>query len=448
MMNILKPVNSNKIKSSGLIPGCWSFTIFLLCFVSAFGQRNPEIENPPSITDGNKIQISTESPLTEQQVVDLALEYNKKLQNHNTNVQIATHRYKSSGWLQNPELRVSNLSTRYVSQDYDELKVGLRCRFPQLGELGEEKQEARVELSQRRVEEIRFRQELITRIRKNYANVLMHDQLAILAQQRVLKEDERIGIIEKLVGLGNRSVVYFTKAKMWHAESRNDFARAIQNQTLARRTLSKRSGINAGQALIMEDLPEVRQELDDLIKLAFKNRPEVELVQQQIELAVRQQNRERFQLIPWPTFFQTSYHREKKRENDWWEFMFGVNLPLFNWNLGNIKATGLAVTKKENQSDAIRESIEEEVRSTYSIYKDLLLDWQNFKQSADKLISEAELIVSRAREHTTLMPDEVVEMELTMIETKKLLAEKRQNLAHALFDLYFVLGVEGYEQLN
>ncbi|MBN2092272.1 TolC family protein [candidate division KSB1 bacterium] len=448
MMNILKPVNRSKIKTSGLIPGGWSFVIFLLFFVSAFGQSNPEIENTPSITDGNKIQISTESPLTEQQVVDLALDYNKKLQTYNTNVQIATHRYNASGWIQNPELRVSNLSTRYVSQDYDELEVGLRCRFPKLGELGEEKQEARVELSQRKVEEIRFRQELIARIRKNYANVLMHDQLAILAQQRVLKEDERIGIIEKLVGLGNRSVVYFTKAKMWHAESRNDFARAIQNQTLARRTLSKRSGINAGQALIMDDLPEVRQELDDLIKLAFKNRPEIELVQQQIALAVRQRNRERFQLIPWPTFFQTSYHREKKRENDWWEFMLGVNLPLFNFNLGNIKATGLAVTKKENQSDAIRESIEEEVRSTYSIYKDLLLDWQNFKISAGELITQADSIVKQARQHATLVPDEVVEMELTIIDTKKLLAEKRQNLAHALIDLYFAMGIEGYEQLN
>jgi outer membrane protein TolC len=419
-----------------------------LSVVTVFGQLNAKTEYSFSANDSINLPKNSEPALTGQQVVELALEYNKKLQTFNTNVQIATHRYKSSGWFQNPELRVSNLSTRYIDEKFDELEVGLRFRLPKLGELREEKQEARVELSEIKVEEIRFRQELIVRIRKSYANVLLSDELAILAKQRVLKEDERIGLVEKLVNLGNRSVVYFTKARMWHAESRNDYARAIQNQSLARRVLAKRSGINASRALTNDEIPEIRQDLDELIKLAFKNRPEIELVQQRIELAVRQKNMERFQLIPWPTFFQTSYHREKTRESDWWEFMLGMNLPLFNWNIGNIKATNLAAKKRENQSDAIRESIEEEVRSAYMIYQDLLLDWKNFKLSADELISEAELIVSRAREHTTLMPDEVVEMELTMIDTKKLLAEKRQNLAHALFDLYFALGIEGYGQLN
>lgn len=420
----------------------------IMSVLTAFGQFSDETEHTISTNDSIIMPKSNEPPLTEQEVVELALEFNKKLQTYSTNVQIAEYRYHSSGWFENPELRVSNLSTRYIEDKFDELEVGLRCRFPRLGELREEKQEARVEVSERKVEEIRYRQELVARIRKSYVNVLTYDQLAILAKERVLKEDERISVVEKLVNLGNRSIVYFTKARMRHAESQNEYARAIQNQGLGRRILAKRSGIDPGRILIMDELPEVRQDLDELIKLAFKNRPEIELVQQEIKLAARQKNMERLQLIPWPTFFQTSYHREKTRESDWWEFMLGINLPLFNWNLGNIKATNLAVKKRENQSDAILEFIEEEVRAAFFIYKDLLLDWKNFNQSSGELITQAESIVKEARKHATLVSDEVMEMELAIIDTKKLLTEKRQSLAHALFDLYFALGIERHEQLN
>jgi hypothetical protein len=45
------------------------------------------------------------------------------------------------------------------------------------------------------------------------------------------------------------------------------------------------------------------------------------------------------------------------------------------------------------------------------------------------------------------MPDEVLEMELTIIDAQKLLAEKRQKLAHALYDLYYAIGIERQEQL-
>jgi outer membrane protein len=327
------------------------------------------------------------------------------------------------------------------------MRVGLRWRLSKLGELGQEKQRAKVELWDRKVEEIRFRQKFIANIRKDYADVLMYDHLAELAQKRVAKENERIRIVEQLVALGSRSIVYFTKAKMWHAESKNDLARALQNQGLARRKLAKLIRVSEDTPLLMQELPEVNLDLDRLINLAIENRPEIELIQQRIELANKQKKFEYLRLIPWFNFIELSYHAEKKRHEDWGEFMTGINLPIFNWNLGNIKATGLAVKKKEDESAAIRESIEDEVRSAYIIYKDLLLDWKNFKASAEELISNADTVVFQAKQHETLIPDEVLEMELTIIDTQELLAEKRRKLTHALIDLYYTLGIESHEKL-
>ena len=191
----------------------------------------------------------------------------------------------------------------------------------------------------------------------------------------------------------------------------------------------------------------VTQNLDELIKLAIENRPEIKLVQERIELAHKQKKFEYLRLIPWFNFIELSYHAEKERHKDWGEFMTGINFPLFNWNLGNIKATNLAVKKKEGEFDAIKESIEEEVRSTYIAYKDLLLDWKTFKSSAEELIFQAAAVVNQAQRHETLMSDEVVEMEWIIFDTQILLVKKRQEVAHALFDLYFTIGIEGHKQL-
>lgn len=423
----------NKINRQIIFLNIIGSAFLIIFFTSLFAQSD--------------LSSTAATALTEQQVLELALKNSRRLQSLGTNVAIANYRLRSSGKMRNPELRLSEVSTRYYTEEFDELEVGLRFRFPRLGEMSEKKQAARVDLWNRKVEEIRYRQEFIARVRQDYADVLMYDQLAEIARQRVAKADERIAIIEKLVQLGQRTIVYFTKAKMWHAESKNDLARALQNQGLARRKLAKRTRMPEDTPLAQRELPEVTQELDELIKLAYEHRPEIALVQQRIELAYQQRKFEYLKLMPWFNFIEFSYHAEKKRNEDWGEFKAGINLPLFDWNIGNIKATNLAVKKKEDESDAIRESIAEEVRSAYNIYQDLLLDWKTFKASAKELIANATALVAEAKQHATLMPDEVVEMEWTIFDTQRLLAEKKRDLEHALNDLFFAIGLEEYEQL-
>jgi outer membrane protein TolC len=422
-----------------------SIAFLMIFFAPLFAQSDASSEGV--IVSNETLTVNDGTALTEQQVIELALKYSRKLQSLSTNVDIADYRLDSSGWIRNPELRLSDQSTSHYTEEYDELRAGLRWRLPKLGELGQEKQRARVELWDRKVEEIRSRQKFIARIRKDYADVLMYDHLAEFAQKRVTKENERIQIVEQLVALGSRSIVYFTKAKMWHAESKNDLARALQNQGLARRKLAKLIRVSEDTPLLMQELPEVDLDLDSLINLAIENRPEIMLVQQRIELANRQQKLEYLKLIPWFNFIDVSYRVDKIRHRESREFLTGINLPIFNCNLGNIKATALAVKKKEDESAAIRESIEDEVRSAYIIYQDLLLDWKNFKISAEELISNADTVVSQAKQHETLMPDEVLEMELTIIDTQELLTEKKHKLTYSLIDLYYTLGIESREKL-
>jgi len=400
-------------------------------------------------TDESAETFKSSKLWNEDELIGKALEYNRKLQLLETNVEIAEHRLQSSGWIENPEFRLSRRLDRYADVDeFDEWRYGVRWDVPKLGELGEDKQKARVELWDRNVEKIRYRHALIAKVRRDYANVLRHDRLVELAERRVQIEDARIRIIEQMVNIGDRSIVYYTKAKMWHAESRNDYARAVESQTQARRRLAKRTGLDPEINLIENDLPEVTLELDELLEIAYLNRPEIRLVEEKTKLALKQNRYEWLKLLPWINYIEFTQHRDQKRRYDWKQFEIAFELPIFDWNVGNIKATNLAVKKRGAQSDAMRETIEEEVRSAYTVYQDLLLEWNQFKKDARTLISEARKVCNEAKQHQTLMSDEVYEMELTIIETEELLAEKKQNLVYALVDLYYEIGVQDYNQLN
>ncbi|MBN1558706.1 TolC family protein [candidate division KSB1 bacterium] len=385
--------------------------------------------------------------VTEEQVIEAALKLSKRLHSLANNADIASQRLKSTGWMKNPELRISEISTKYYTDEFEELEVGLRFRLPQLGQLGEEKQQAQVDLWDYKVEEIRYRQETICQVRKKFADVLMFDQLAELAQKKAAKADERVYVIEQLVGQGSRSVINLAKAKMWRAETQNDLARVRQNQKLARRELAKRSGIAVNALLLPEELPEVTLNLDELVAIAVQNRPEIEYVQHRIALARQQKQFEYLKLIPWFNFVEVSYHAEKPGNEDWGEFRAGINLPLFDWNLGNIKATQLAMENKEDEAEAVKEMIEDEISSAYIIYRDLLLDWTNYRSSSAELLATARAVLDTEKQHDILMSDDLAELEWTVYDMQSSLAEKRHELAHTLFDLYFALGIQDHGKL-
>jgi outer membrane protein TolC len=390
-----------------------------------------------------QIQASeSAAAFTESQIVQLALKYNPSVQSLNTRVKIAEYQLKSSGRIRNPELRISDVSTRYYTNEFDKLRTGLRWRMPQPGELGEEKQQAKVEYWERQVNAIRHRQDFIASIRKDFADVIMYDRLAELEQERLVKEAERMKIIETLFNVGSRTVVQFFKAKMQHMNSQNDLNRTLQNQQMARRKLASLTHIQESSPLVANDIPEITEELSALITLAVKSRPEIELEKQRSELAGKKKKAEYMKLIPWPRFIEISYHMEKNRARDWGEFMTGINLPLFNWNRGNIKASNLIMETRAREYKAAIESIENEVRSAYLNYRDQFIEMKNFQSSARQLISYADTITQEAHQHGTLMADEILEIELTVIDTKKLLAEKSRNLSCSLADLYDALGIE------
>ncbi|MCD6441568.1 MAG: TolC family protein [Candidatus Marinimicrobia bacterium] len=418
--------------------------LFWVISLTLQAQESPPAELRSNIDNQQRQEQEHLPILTEEQLITRALQRSRKLRSLQTNIDIAEYRYQSSGRLANPELRFRDISLSHHEKKYQEQQIGLRFSIPQPGELQKERQESAVLLWDKKVDKERYHQTLIARVRRDVANVIMYDQLLDLTSKRVALEDRRIGIIENMVGIGERSVVYFTKAKMRHAESKNDYARAKQKRIQARYKLSKDTGVDMNVRIMASAVPEISAELTDLITIALENRPEVELVKRRIELANYQKKFERYKVLPGLDFLEVNYHAEREGRADWVELMMGIDLPLLDWNRGNRQATELAVKKKELEYDALYETISDEVSTAYATYRDLFLDWNNFQRDAEKLISEATNVVEQARMYNTLLPDEVLEMELTIIDTQTLLAKKRCNLMHAYIELQYALGTSAF----
>jgi outer membrane protein TolC len=266
-------------------------------------------QNPDSSRTWNPVDRiivpDTGRAVTADEVIAFALKRSRRFQSLSTNVEIAEHRLTSSGGLPNRNC-VGQVSTRSYDENFDEMRLGLRIRFPDLGEMAEEKEQARTDLGEQKVEKIRYEQELAARVRRDFADVLAADRLAELAKKKVDLLDRRIGMIEHLIQTGDRSIVYYMKAKTIRAEAWNDYSREVQKQGAARRQLVKRTGLGLN-APFAED-PPASVELEQ----AVRSRPST--VRRRIRWRNRtrrkQRNAEWFKLLP-VQFHRSLYHCEE-----------------------------------------------------------------------------------------------------------------------------------------
>jgi hypothetical protein len=384
--------------------------------------------------------IQDAATLTVEEAVALAWGNSRLLQSLGTMVEIQEYR-RTASWIGNPELRVRNLSTRSMDEDFDELQVGVRWRPPAPGEVDEERQQDQVRLWERRVEARRAKDWLASRVRRACADVIMYRELVRLASHRVDSEVRRIAQIETMVQLGRRSIVYYTKAKMTVSDARNEHARRLRALRDEERRLQRLTGAASPIDVVVEPLPEVGGPQDALQAIACAHRPEVQLVEARQQLAVRRQERKRGQRWPQLSFVELSRHREQGA-GAWHELMFGVDVPLFGRNGGRSKAASLGIARKETQSLAIRERIEDEVHDTFSAYNEARLAWQLARDDGQLMISEAERVIAHASAHHTVPADEVLELERAILDTRVMVVERRRELAHAICFLYYALGID------
>ena len=379
--------------------------------------------------------------LTIEETVALGLGNNSRLGALETQADLRESRIGSLHWMDNPQIRVRDLAHRPGTPAFDELEIGIRWRPPALGEPRMRRQRNKVAYWERRVEAIRERHWLASRVRRSCADLTMYTELARLAARRIENERRRIAQIETMVDLGRRSIVYFTKAKTAVSEGRQRHLRSLHAMREEERRLSRLTGISGQVRIVPEPVPQVAISEERLLALAYANRPELRLAEEHRQLALDRKSLESWRLLPQLSFLEVSRHLERSAD-DWHELILGIELPLFNRNAGNLRSLALAVSAAEVEVLTVRERIKDEVRETFSDYTEALLARDLTRREGDDIIQSASRVIAGTYDYPTVPSDEILELERTILDARVIMAESQRDLAHALYFLYYELGVD------
>ena len=396
----------------------------------------------PGTAGGDRQELT----LTIEETVAMGLRNNPRIGLLESEADLRTYRMRSLDWIDNPEIRVRNLVARRRRARIDEYEIGIRWRPPALGEARVRRQRREVTMWERRAEAVRERHWLASRVRRSCADLAMYAELARLAARGIEKESRRISQIETMVDLGRRSIVYLTKARTAVAEARQAHLRSLHALREEERRLRRLTGVSARIQLAAEPLPEIVGNEQQLVALAYANRPELRLAEERHQLAVDRHDFESRRLLPQLSFLEVSRHVEGG-EDDWHELAFGVELPLFNRNADNLAGLSLAVSDSELEAAAVRRRIADEVCEGLSDYTEALLARNLTRREGEAVIQAASLVVLRTYDHPTVPADEILELERTIMDAQVAIAEGERDLSHALYFLYYELGIDGPQSL-
>ncbi len=387
--------------------------------------------------------------ITESEAIQKSLEKSRGLRKIQSEVAAQSKISASARYdVKNPELRLRDISTKYFDKDEDnkQFQFGLRWKPPQIGELGTKQRKERVNLWEKKTKAWEARQALIADVREVYATLGMLQSYSGLTQQQAELHRQLFLVVEKLGELGRRSPLDRIKVRRKYLKAKKEAAGTAQRYEETKQQFSALTGEEEGVTVLWSE-PEVLP-IDEAIihERAVTAHPAVELARQRSEFFAYRYKAERYKLIPWFTFVDVSYQYESKKK-DSGELVLGIELPLFNWNLGELRATEIERKQGKLSSSLAIASIDRKLKERLAEYDKAVAEYRSLKEETDGSLSQSENMVAQAKLQE-LPEDEILEMEISNIELRMMLLEAGFRVKKAAIELCRTAGVENDRELT
>ncbi len=348
----------------------------------------------------------------------------------------------------NPELRFRDLSTKYFdsSVDNQEFQIGLRWRLPRIGELSEKQAESQVDLWEERVDAFDLKMDVISDIRETYAELVLLQSLTELTQRKQELEERRNEIVSKFCELGSRSLGNRMKARRRFVKAKREAMGIAGRYSETKKHFARLVGVSENVTVIESEPVELVLDDETLQTVAFSNRPEAELSKRRMALAQSRYRAERFKLIPWFSFVEANYHYESQK-TDWGELVLGIEVPLFNWNLGKLRSTKIERNNLSLFHEAEQTKVDRDLSKAMVKYRQAFGEYQALKQEAQVSLGEMEQLIQQAKSQQ-LPQDEILDLEISDIEMKIMLKEAVYDVTIEAINVSTIVGVQSERSLT
>jgi len=340
----------------------------------------------------------------------------------------------------NPEVRLQDISTGYIDNepgDNQQFQIGLRWQPPRLGELGENEQQERVDLWEKKVKAIQERVDLIARVQRKYAELAMLQTEEKLAREQAALEKRRYKTVKKLIEAGQKSLQDGIKARRRSLKAAVERDGIVKKYEICRKRFAAMLGLSEGLLVTDVNIP-----LDMPSAAEFKRKSSesaaLELSRQRTELVERRYRAERYRLIPWFSFVEAAYHYESEKR-DSGELLLGIEIPLFNWNLGRLRATEIEHDNSGETKKASFEGLDRDIEAALTDYEQSISEYLTLKDEAEESLPQSIELEKEARRQ--LLPeDEIIEMEISDVELRRMLTTSAYAVAESAIEVCRISG--------
>ena len=349
--------------------------------------------------------------------------------------------------VKNPELRLQDISTEYLERDRNQqFQIGLRWQPPGYGELGEKTAKARLSWADETLKARELRLTLVGQVRAVYAELALLQESAALALGRAELEERKRKAVAALLALGQRTLMDQVKSQTRALKAAGEAAQLSARLTAQHERLAALIGEPGDFAVeaLAEEAPQLRYSA--LLALALRERPETARLKAYESDEKAHYRAARLMLLPAFSFVELAYHYES-RKKDSAELMIGLELPLFNWNLGEIRATAIERNGGAIGTQALRAVIETELRGAWAKYSEALSVFSSVEEKSQEARKMLPMLIEKAQSQA-LPEDERIDLRLALLDLDELRLQARYRLRETINGLCRATGLEQAQALG
>ncbi len=381
------------------------------------------------------LTASAQSTLSLGEATELVLENDIRLIPGKTGLKISQLKQNQSVVWDDPEIR---FETGIDSKDHS-VDTAVRLRFPHPWQLQADSMEraSQTAISLAGMEMGRI--QIATEVFQQYRNFQCLEKELALIRRLIEIKQKRSDFAREQVNAAMKTSADALLLR-WELRDVQRDARVLQRELGLLKNWFAERVARPVESLQLDPLPDLEMpdfiDYDIAIQFALELRPDLHLMNAQLQQAqalVRQADVER---IPWFNHVQASYDESSEE----WSIQTAVSLPIFSFG-GSKKRQALAEQTLQKASiDASQDAIARQVQQAAREWTSAIEEWQMHHGEFVELTGETGKEVEMLRKYVAGAPDDWMRLQENLIRAERQLLDVRRNVHAAHANYLFTTG--------
>ncbi|MBK7827939.1 TolC family protein [Nannocystis sp.] len=387
---------------------------------------------------------AADDALSADQAYALALANNPELAVAEAEAEVAAAGVDVAKQVENPTVRFTNFRVDDTAGGKTGFNLGLRAPIPRPGSVHARVKQARLAADSVHSETEAARRLLRSEIDRRYARLaLLRADIDELTRAAALGDARRTQLRARLERQA-ATQVDLALADVDHAETLEQASRARDELALTEAELTRLIGPGPPRTFRVDantlgarDLP---LDMTRLTEQALRARPELRTAQSRVSQAQAGVYLARSEVYPWLSWAQVNYYFGASSTPAAFGFGLALDVPLFSWNRGEIKAARALVRQREAEERASVSQVASEVRDALARVERANTRVQELEATLLPRLDEAARAAEAALAAGALDPLQAGEIEARRVAARRLHLAALHDRRDALIDLELALG--------